>query len=238
MDLESADPGRPLGAGRGGRPERAGGPDGRPRGEARVGGRAVRLLKVLLTSACERDCYYCPFRAGRFFRRATFQPDERIRLVITLDQRGQIDGLFLSSGIIGGGIRTQDRLLAVAEQLRRRFGYRGYLHLKRMPGVEAEQVREAMRWADRVSIDLKCISPPSIQAGHPYGRRPSPPAVLRLRIRTVPHPPATEAAEPAVDLNHRRAADLTPPIRFRIRLETGGLARTGEGTLVHRLGIL
>lgn len=141
-------------------------PSGRaaPRGrdcivEARVGGHAVRLLKVLLTSACERDCYYCPFRAGRSFRRATFQPDELIRLVVTLDQRGQIDGLFLSSGIIGGGIRTQDRLLAAAERLRRRFGYRGYLHLKLMPGVEAEQVREAMRWADRVSINLEAPNP-------------------------------------------------------------------------------
>lgn len=41
-----------------------------------------------------------------------------------------------------------------------------------------------------------------------------------------------------MDLNHRRAADLTPPIRFRIRLGTSGLARTGERALVHRFGIL
>ena len=24
-----------------------------------------RRFKTLLTSACERDCFYCPFRAGR-----------------------------------------------------------------------------------------------------------------------------------------------------------------------------
>jgi len=28
------------------------------------GGKRIALLKTLLTSACERDCYYCPFRAG------------------------------------------------------------------------------------------------------------------------------------------------------------------------------
>jgi len=127
--------------------------------EARAHGRAVRLLKVLLTSACERDCYYCPFRAGRSFRRATFRPEELARAFHAMYQRGLVDGLFLSSGIVGGGIRTQDRLLAVAEQLRRRYGYRGYLHLKLMPGAEPDQVREAMRWADRVSINLEAPNP-------------------------------------------------------------------------------
>ena len=39
-------------------------------------GRRIRMLKTLLTSACERNCYYCPFRAGRDFHRATLKPDE------------------------------------------------------------------------------------------------------------------------------------------------------------------
>ena len=40
------------------------------------GGKTIALLKTMLTSACERDCYYCAFRAGRDMRRATFKPDE------------------------------------------------------------------------------------------------------------------------------------------------------------------
>ena len=47
------------------------------------GGKRIALLKTLLTSACERDCYYCPFRAGRDFRRATFKPQEFAELVRT-----------------------------------------------------------------------------------------------------------------------------------------------------------
>src|SRR5512135_364591 len=46
---------------------------------AAPGGQRITLLKTLLTSACERDCYYCPFRAGRDYRRATFKPDEMAR---------------------------------------------------------------------------------------------------------------------------------------------------------------
>jgi predicted DNA-binding helix-hairpin-helix protein len=50
-------------------------------------GQRIKLLKTLLTSACERDCYYCPFRAGRDFHRATFQPDEFARLFVMLDRK-------------------------------------------------------------------------------------------------------------------------------------------------------
>ncbi|GJQ36284.1 MAG: hypothetical protein JETCAE01_22940 [Anaerolineaceae bacterium] len=38
-------------------------------------GKKIKLLKTLLSYARERDRYYCPFRAGRDFRRATFKPD-------------------------------------------------------------------------------------------------------------------------------------------------------------------
>jgi predicted DNA-binding helix-hairpin-helix protein len=119
------------------------------------GGKRIALLKTLLTSACERDCLYCPFRAGRDFRRATFQPDELARVFFQMHSAGQVEGLFLSSGVAGGGVHTQDRLLATAEVLRRKLGFRGYLHLKLMPGTERDQVLESMRWADRVSLNLE-----------------------------------------------------------------------------------
>jgi predicted DNA-binding helix-hairpin-helix protein len=119
------------------------------------GGERIPLLKTLLTSACERNCYYCPFRAGRDFRRTTFKPEELGKTFMSLYQAGIARGIFLSSGIIGGGIRTQDQLIASAEILRHKLGYQGYLHLKIMPGVERAQVERAMQLADRVSINLE-----------------------------------------------------------------------------------
>ena len=122
---------------------------------ASAGGKRVKLLKTLLTSACERDCFYCPFRAGRDFRRETMRPEELSDSYLRMHQAGLVEGLFLSSGIAGGGMKTQDRLLAAAEILRHRRGYRGYLHLKIMPGAEKSQVERAMQLADRVSINLE-----------------------------------------------------------------------------------
>ncbi len=118
-------------------------------------GRKMPVLKTLLTSACERNCYYCPFRAGRTMRRATFRPEELARTFTDMNRAGLVEGLFLSSGIIKGGVSTQDRLLDTADILRNRLGYRGYLHLKIMPGAERAQVERAMQLASRISVNLE-----------------------------------------------------------------------------------
>lgn len=126
-------------------------------------GKRISLLKTLMTSVCERDCFYCPFRSGRDFRRASFQPDELAQLFINLHRAKIAQGLFLSSGVVGGGIRTQDRILATAQILRRKMNYRGYLHLKIMPGAQKAQVEEAMLLADRVSVNLEAPNTARLQ---------------------------------------------------------------------------
>jgi predicted DNA-binding helix-hairpin-helix protein len=118
-------------------------------------GQKIKLLKTLLTSACERNCFYCPFRAGRDFRRATFKPEEFAQTFMALHHAGAAEGLFISSGIANGGITTQDKLIDTAEILRHKYQYDGYLHLKIMPGAERAQVERAMQIADRVSINLE-----------------------------------------------------------------------------------
>lgn len=132
------------------------------------GGKRIPLLKTLLTSACERDCLYCAFRSGRDTPRATFTPDELARLFLQLHERGIAEGIFLSSAILGGGPRTQDRLIATAEILRRRYGFRGYIHLKIMPGADRDQVAAAMRLANRVSVNLEAPNERRLSALAPH----------------------------------------------------------------------
>jgi predicted DNA-binding helix-hairpin-helix protein len=119
------------------------------------GGKTIPLLKTMLTSACERDCYYCPFRAGRNYRRTTFKPEEMAGAFMDMNRAGMVQGLFLSSGIIKGGVRTQDKLLETAEILRQKHQFHGYIHLKIMPGIEKAQVERAMQLADRLSVNLE-----------------------------------------------------------------------------------
>lgn len=118
-------------------------------------GKHISLLKSQLSTVCERNCYYCPFRAGRDFQRATFNPEEFAKVFMSLYQARIAEGIFLSSGILHNGIYTQDKLIDTADILRNKLSFQGYIHLKIMPGADYGQVERAMQLADRVSINLE-----------------------------------------------------------------------------------
>jgi predicted DNA-binding helix-hairpin-helix protein len=121
-----------------------------------AGNRKMPVLKSMMTTACERDCLYCPFRAGRSsMPRMRLSPDDMARGFMALHRAGAVEGLFLSSGVIRGGVTSQDSILDVGAILREKYQFRGYIHLKIMPGAEHDQVRRAMELADRVSINLE-----------------------------------------------------------------------------------
>ena len=120
------------------------------------------VMRILQTSACERNCYYCPFQAGRNYRRVTLTPEELARSFDHMQRKKLVQGLFLSSGIIGGGVKAMDKTLATVEILRRSYDYQGYIHLKVMPGAEAGQIEQAARLADRLSINLEGANAPRL----------------------------------------------------------------------------
>ncbi len=122
-------------------------------------GRRVNLLKVLLTNACERDCAYCANRASRDGRRVTFTPDELAATFDTLLQRGKATGLFLSSAICGSPGQAMERMIAAVEIVRRRYQFRGYVHLKILPASERAAVERATQLAQRVSVNLEAPNP-------------------------------------------------------------------------------
>ena len=122
-------------------------------------GKKVALLKVLQTNVCENDCYYCATRRSNDIRRIAFSPDELARAFEELALRGRVQGLFLSSGVAGSPTRSMDRMLATAELVRRKQGFRGYIHLKILPGSSRAHVEQAMRLADRVSVNLEAPGP-------------------------------------------------------------------------------
>ena len=114
------------------------------------------VLKTMMTTACESNCHYCVFRAGRAkTKRVTIQPEEMAGAFESLERAGKVDGLFLSSGIIKGSVSTQDKIIDTADIIRNRQGYRGYIHLKIMPGVEYDQLYRSMQLADRISVNLE-----------------------------------------------------------------------------------
>ena len=118
-------------------------------------GRCVSLLKILLTNYCIYDCSYCINRRSSGVRRARFTPDEVVTLTLDFYRRNYIEGLFLSSGIIRDADYTMEQLVAVAKSLRVTHKFAGYIHLKTIPNAAPELIREAGRWADRLSINVE-----------------------------------------------------------------------------------
>jgi len=119
------------------------------------GGRGL-MLKTLLSSACANDCAYCPLRAGNDpGPRCTLEADELARLFLEYNRRHKLIGLFVSSGVLRGPDHTMDRLVAVAARLRRHYQYKGYLHLKIIPGASDAAIAEACSLASAVSVNIE-----------------------------------------------------------------------------------
>ena len=118
-------------------------------------GRCISLLKILLTNSCIFDCHYCINRKSSNVRRARFTAAEVVNLTLSFYKRNYIEGLFLSSGIIGSSNYTMEQMVEVARALREDHDFRGYIHLKTIPDADPELVRQAGLHADRVSINVE-----------------------------------------------------------------------------------
>ncbi|WP_426257515.1 putative DNA modification/repair radical SAM protein [Sphingomonas sp. DC1600-2] len=118
-------------------------------------GRCISLLKILLTNSCIFDCHYCINRKSSNVRRARFTAAEVVRLTLSFYRRNYIEGLFLSSGIIGSSNYTMEQMVEVARSLREDHDFRGYIHLKTIPDADPDLVHQAGLHADRLSINVE-----------------------------------------------------------------------------------
>ena len=130
-------------------------------------GRCVSLLKILLTNFCRYDCAYCVSRRSSNVERARFSVAEVVQLTLDLYRRNCIEGLFLSSGIARSEDDTMEDLVRVAKALRTEHDFRGYIHLKTIPGASEDLVAEAGRYADRLSMNVELPSEDSLAAYAP-----------------------------------------------------------------------
>jgi putative DNA modification/repair radical SAM protein len=112
-------------------------------------------MKVMLSNNCIYDCAYCINRHSNDHPRATFTPLEISELTIGFYRRNYIEGLFLSSGVIRNPDYTMEQMIAAVKDLRIRNRYNGYIHMKVIPGCGQELIREAGRWADRLSVNME-----------------------------------------------------------------------------------
>ena len=125
-------------------------------------GRCVSLLKVLMTNCCSFDCGYCVNRRSNDIPRATFAPRELAELTMEFYRRNYIEGLFLSSAVLGTPDYTTERMLAVLRLLRGEYRFGGYIHAKAIPGTSPELVQQLGYLADRLSVNVELPSERSL----------------------------------------------------------------------------
>lgn len=126
-------------------------------------GRCISLLKVLMSNACKYDCAYCINRRSNDIPRATFTPKELINLTLEFYRRNYIEGLFLSSAVVGSPDRTMEMLIQVAKELRTVHKFGGYIHLKAIPGASRELLYQAGLYADRSSVNIEIPTDRALQ---------------------------------------------------------------------------
>ena len=127
-------------------------------------GRCVTLLKVLLSNDCSYGCKYCVNRRSNDTPRATFTPRELCELTIGFYRRNYIEGLFLSSAVLGSPDRTTELMIAALRMLREEYRFNGYIHAKAIPGSSRELVTQLGLLADRLSVNIELPSEASLKS--------------------------------------------------------------------------
>ena len=118
------------------------------------GGKST-LFKTLISNVCANDCKYCPLREAMDVRRCSLGAEETAKVFLDYYNRRKVFGLFLSSGVLGSADATMDRLNGTARILRKKYAFRGYIHLKIIPGASDAAIEEAVSLASTVSLNIE-----------------------------------------------------------------------------------
>ncbi len=121
-------------------------------------GCTIPLFKVLMTNKCSNDCQYCINHNKHHFNRVEFSPEELTSIFIDYYQNRYVEGLFLSSGIPNDAENSMENMVEVARKLRSDYGYKGYIHLKILPGSSYDLIKRAVSLADRVSVNIEAAT--------------------------------------------------------------------------------
>ncbi len=126
-------------------------------------GRVTHILKVLMSGECVNDCAYCSNRAGSGID-VSFTPDELAKAFHLMNRAHLAHGLFLSSTIATSPAGQMEKMVATCEILREKYRFRGYIHLKALPGAPLHLIEAGARFADRMSINFEATADAALRS--------------------------------------------------------------------------
>ena len=117
-------------------------------------GGTTYLFKTLLSNVCKNDCAYCPLRANAPATRCSLTPEELARTFFDYYRARRVSGLFLSSGVVVDPDTTMERINRTALILRK-MQFKGYIHLKIIPGASDAAIGHSLSLASAVSLNIE-----------------------------------------------------------------------------------
>ncbi len=117
-------------------------------------GGTTYLFKTLLSNTCVNNCKYCPLRSGSAPQRCDLTPQEVVKAFLGYYRAGRVNGLFLSSAVSDNPDATMQRINSAAVILRR-MQFKGYIHLKIIPGASEAAIRQSLSLATTVSLNIE-----------------------------------------------------------------------------------
>lgn len=126
------------------------------------------------------------------------------RLFLAAFRRGLCDGLFLTAGVPRHPSRAMERIVQIVELLRVPYGFRGYVHVRTVPGMQPAQVQKLVHLADRVSSHLEPACRLALLTS-PAGTVPK-----GLELYATPEAASREVRE-ALVASARRVPEPLPP---------------------------
>lgn len=117
-------------------------------------GKCLRELKPLLSSYCKNSCKYCFYRRERNVTREKYTPEKLAKTIYALWRRRVIDGAMISSAVYSDPEQVVEEEIETATILKK-LGYRGFIHLRLMPGTPRYLVWEAAKVADRIGVNIE-----------------------------------------------------------------------------------
>jgi predicted DNA-binding helix-hairpin-helix protein len=186
-----------------------------------AGGR--RVFTLLLPETCRYSCSFCPMSPVRRLPEAFRSTSGLARLFLTAFRRGLCDGLFVTAGIPRQPVRGMARVLELVELLRVQHGFRGYIHVKSVPGATPGQVEKVVHLADRVSYQHEPACRRALLE-FPMGRPPR-----AMELFSSPERAVRELRAALVE-SARRAPGSLPPLPDGPDRRGGQLPLFGAGS--------
>jgi putative DNA modification/repair radical SAM protein len=126
-----------------------------------------------MTNYCIYDCHYCVNRVSNDPPRTAFTPQELADITINFYRRNYIEGLFLSSAVIRNPDYTCEQMIELISLIRNTYRFRGYIHVKAIPGTDERLLYALGLLTDRMSINLELPSNESLKLLAPQKTRES-----------------------------------------------------------------